>query len=85
MCLSASLRRLSFAGPISDNKVLKSALSTVRFKGAHYVFDVGRRLPRVLIGLFAKSNGVVVKIGDASQSARRGPVVRQVSFSGKAY
>jgi hypothetical protein len=57
---------LSFAGLISDNNVLKSALSTVRFKGAHYVFDVGQRLPRVLISLFAKSNGVVIKVGDAS-------------------
>jgi hypothetical protein len=51
---------------ITDVKVLEQVLQSVRFKGAHYVFDVEQRLPRLVIDLFAKSNGVVIKVGDAS-------------------
>lgn len=36
------------------------------FKGAHYVFATEERLPRLTIDLFAKSNGVIIKVGDAS-------------------
>jgi len=54
----------SFTGLITDVKVLEQVLSTVRFKGAHYVFPVGMRLPRLTIDLFAKSNGIIVKVGD---------------------
>lgn len=56
----------SFTGLITDVKVLEGVLSGVRFKGAHYVFETEHRLPRPIVDLFAKSNGVVVKIGDAS-------------------
>ena len=56
----------SFTGLITDVKVLEGVLAGVRFKGAHYVFPVGVRLPRLTIDLFAKSNGVVVKVGDRS-------------------
>jgi hypothetical protein len=56
----------SFTGLITDVKVLEGVLAGVRFKGAHYVFDVGHRLPRLTIDLFAKSNGVVIKVGDVS-------------------
>lgn len=56
----------SFTGLVTDVKVLEQVLSTVRFKGAHYVFPVGQRLPRLTIDLFTKSNGVVIKVGDAS-------------------
>jgi len=56
----------SFTGLITDVKVLEGVLAGVRFKGAHYVFDVEQRLPRLVIDLFAKSNGVVIKVGDAS-------------------
>ena len=56
----------SFTGLITDIKVLEQLLSTVRFKGAHYVFSLGERLPRLTIDLFAKSNGVIIKVGDAS-------------------
>ena len=56
----------SFTGLITDIKVLEEVLAGVRFKGAHYVFPVGQRLPRLTIDLFAKSNGVVVKVGDVS-------------------
>jgi hypothetical protein len=38
----------------------------VRFKGAHYVFLTEEHLPRFTIDLFARSNGVVIKVGDAS-------------------
>jgi hypothetical protein len=51
---------------ITDVKVLAGVLTGVRFKGAHYVFETEYRLPRLVINLFAKSNGVVVKVGDAS-------------------
>ena len=36
----------------------------MRFKGAHYVFPVGQRLPKLTIDLFQRSNGVVIKVGD---------------------
>jgi len=53
-------------GLITDIKVLEQILSTVRFKGAHYVFPTEERLPRLTINLFAKSNGIVIKVGDNS-------------------
>jgi hypothetical protein len=56
----------TFTGLVADVKVLEQVLSTVRFRGAHYVFPVGQRLPRLTIDLFAKSNGVVIEVGDAS-------------------
>jgi len=56
----------SFTGLVTDIKVLEQVLSTVRFKGAHYVFATEQRLPRLTIDLFAKSNGVIIKVGDRS-------------------
>jgi len=56
----------SFTGLITDIKVLELVLSSVRFKGAHYVFSVGERLPRLTIDLFAKSNGIIIKVGDTT-------------------
>jgi len=56
----------SFTGLITDFKVLEQVLVSVRFKGAHYVFPVGQRLPRLTVDLFQKSNGVVIKVGDAT-------------------
>jgi hypothetical protein len=56
----------SFTGLITDVKVLERVLSSVRFKGAHYVWHTGQRLPRLTIDLFGKSNGVVIKVGDLS-------------------
>jgi hypothetical protein len=55
-----------FTGLVTDMKVLEQVLQTVRSKGAHYVFPVGQRLPRLTIDLFQKSNGVVIKVGDVS-------------------
>lgn len=54
----------SFTGLITDIKILEQVLSSVRFKGAHYVFPVGQRLPKLTIDLFQKSNGIVIKVGD---------------------
>jgi hypothetical protein len=51
---------------ITDVKVLEGVLASVRFKGAHYVFETEHRLPRLVIGLFTRSNGVIIKVGDAS-------------------
>ena len=56
----------SFTGLITDVKVLEQVLGSVRFKGAHFVFPVGQRLPRLTIDLFAKSNGMIVKVGDTT-------------------
>jgi len=56
----------SFTGLLTDVKVLEQVLASVRFKGAHYVFNTEQRLPRLVIDLFAKSNGIIVKVGDTS-------------------
>jgi len=56
----------SFTGLITDLKVLEKVLASIRFKGAHYVFGTEQRLPKLVIDLFAKSNGIIVKVGDAS-------------------
>ena len=56
----------SFTGLVTDIKLLEQVLSTLRFKGAHYVFATEQRLPRLTIDLFAKSNGVIIKVGDRS-------------------
>ena len=54
----------SFTGLVVDMKVLEEVLRSLRFKGAHYVFPVGQRLPKLTIDLFQKSNGIVIKVGD---------------------
>lgn len=56
----------SFTGLVTDIKVLEQILGSVRFKGAHYVFATEQRLPRLTIDLFAKSNGIIIKVGDRS-------------------
>jgi len=56
----------SFTGLITDLKALERILESVRFKGAHFVFDVKERLPYLVIDLFRRSNGVVIKVGDRS-------------------
>lgn len=54
----------SFTGLITDIKVLEQVLASVRFKGGHYVFATEERLPRLTIDLFAKSSGIIIKVGD---------------------
>jgi hypothetical protein len=56
----------SFTGLITDVKVLEGVLAGVRFKGAHRVFETEHRLPRLVTDLFAKSNGLIIRVGDAS-------------------
>ncbi len=56
----------SFTGLLTDLKVLEQVLASVRFKGAHYVFNTEQRLPRLVIDLFARSNWIIVKVGDTS-------------------
>jgi hypothetical protein len=51
---------------ITDVKLLERVLKGMSFKGAHYFFETEHRLPKLVIDLFAKSNGVVIKVGDAS-------------------
>jgi len=54
----------SFTGLVTDMKALERVLESVRFKGAHFVFDAQERLPYLVIDLFQRSNGVVIKVGD---------------------
>jgi len=54
----------SFPGLITDMKALERVLESVRFRGAHFVFNTRKRLPYLVIDLFRKSNGVVIKVGD---------------------
>ena len=54
----------SFTGLVTDMKALERVLESVRFKGAHFVFDAKERLPYLVIDLFSKSNGVIIKVGD---------------------
>jgi len=56
----------SFTSLITDAKALETVLAGVRFKGAHHVFEANQRLPRLVIDLFSKSNGVVIKVGDVT-------------------
>jgi len=56
----------SFTGLITDVRILEAVLTSVRFKGAHYVFESKQQLPRLAIDLFSKSNGIVIKVGDTS-------------------
>lgn len=56
----------SFRGLVTDFNVLEGVLAGVKSKGAHYVFKTEHRLPKLVIDLFMKSNGVVIKVGDAS-------------------
>jgi hypothetical protein len=56
----------SFTGLLTDVKVIEQILASVRFKGAHYVFNAGQRLPRLVVDLFARSNSIIVKVGDTS-------------------
>jgi hypothetical protein len=51
---------------VTDIKVLEAMLRSVKFKGAHYVFDAKERLPKMDVTFFEGSNGVTVKIGDRS-------------------
>jgi hypothetical protein len=50
--------------------MLEGGLAGARLKEAHYVFETEHRLPRLVIGLFAKSSGVVINVGDTSHHAQ---------------
>jgi hypothetical protein len=56
----------SFTGLITDNKILDQVLVTIRYKGAHYVFNTGQPLPKTTIDYFDKNLGIVIKVGDVS-------------------
>ncbi|GAI23572.1 unnamed protein product [marine sediment metagenome] len=54
----------TFTGLITDLKILEPILRGIRFKAAHYVFETKQHLPKIIIDMFAKSNGIVIKVGD---------------------
>lgn len=70
LCNSFSFTRL-----ITDFVVLEQMLKSLKFKGAHAVFDTGERLPYKVIDLFKLSNGVKIKLGDLSH-----PTAVEVEF-----
>lgn len=49
---------------INDVNQFEVMRKEIRFKGAHYVFDAGQRLPKMAIDVFDKSSGVTIKLGD---------------------
>lgn len=51
---------------ITDFRALETMINGIRFKGAHYVFDVGQPMPKLTIDLFGPSSGIVIKLGDRS-------------------
>ena len=53
-------------GLVKEIAELERLVEALRFKGATAVLDVGERLPYVVIDLFKQSNGVRIKLGDAS-------------------
>jgi hypothetical protein len=65
----------SFTKLVTDLNVLERLLLSLRFKGAHAVFDTGERLPYKVIDLFKLSNGVKIKLGDLSH-----PTAVEVEF-----
>jgi hypothetical protein len=66
----------SMTGLITNMAVLNNVLGSIRLKSAHAVFDVGEKLPYVVIDLFKLSNGVVIKSGDKSH-----PTAIEVHFA----
>lgn len=56
----------SLNGLLSDMKVLDALLQSIRFKGAHAVFETDETLPYMVIDAFKLSNGVIIRIGDKS-------------------
>jgi len=53
-------------GLIGDVKVLEAILDAIKFKSGHFVFETNEKLPKMDIGLFNESNGVLIKTGDRS-------------------
>jgi hypothetical protein len=53
-------------GLIDGIKEFEQVLASLKFRGAHYVFDSGNPLPKMTIDAFSKSNGITIKVGDKS-------------------
>jgi hypothetical protein len=53
-------------GLIESIREFEQVLASLKFRGAHYVFDAGYPLPKMTINAFSKSNGITIKIGDNS-------------------
>jgi len=51
---------------IFDMRLWESFARSAEFKGQHYVFETGVRLPPMTIRFFADSNGIVIHVGDRS-------------------
>lgn len=53
-------------GLVKDIQVFDLWANTLRFKGAHLVYDTGEHLPYARIDYLKESMGVVVKLGDVT-------------------
>ncbi len=54
----------AWTGLIEDNAAMAKVLDGVRLKGAHDVYPTAQRLPTMRITKYARSNGVIIKVGD---------------------
>lgn len=54
----------TWTGLVTDIKHLEAMLKGIKFKSAHFVFETPQRLPKMVIDLFSKSNGVIIKMAD---------------------
>jgi hypothetical protein len=54
----------SMTGLIQSMPLLGRLLEGIRMKKAHYVFDLKKRMPYMVVDLFKTSNGLVVRSGD---------------------
>lgn len=53
-------------GLIFELRILEQVFETFKFRGAHYVFDVGQPLPKMTVDTFERSHGIIIKLGDKS-------------------
>ena len=56
----------SKTGLIENIQLLEQVFGSLKFRGAHYVFNTGQSLPKLTIDAFSKSNGLIIKVGDKS-------------------
>jgi len=49
---------------IFEVRILEEVFKTLKFGGAHYVFDSGQALPKMTIDAFSKSHGITIKTRD---------------------
>jgi len=74
-----------WTGLIEDEQLFERMVTLapdglLRFHGAHYLFDMGMRLPKATIDYFQKSNGITIKVGDRSHPDKIEVIASQPSW-----